>query len=34
MIDSATFVVFVLGAWALVASPGPDFLYVLSRGIA
>lgn len=34
MIDSATFIVFVLGALALVASPGPDFLYVLSRGIA
>jgi threonine/homoserine/homoserine lactone efflux protein len=34
MIDSATFLVFVLGSLALVASPGPDFLYVLSRGIA
>ncbi len=34
MIDLATFVFFVLGALALVASPGPDFLYVLSRGVA
>lgn len=34
MIDFSTFLFFVLGAWALVASPGPDFLYVLSRGIA
>ena len=34
MIDSTTFLLFVMGALALVASPGPDFLYVLSRGIA
>lgn len=34
MIDSTTFLFFVLGALALVASPGPDLFYVLSRGIA
>jgi len=28
------FVVFVLGAFALVASPGTDFIYVLSRSIS
>ncbi len=34
MISLSTFAFFVLGSLALIASPGPDFLYVLSRGMA
>ena len=28
-----TYLLFILGAFALIASPGPDFIYVLSRSI-
>lgn len=34
MISFPIFALFVVGALALVASPGPDFFYVLSRGMA
>jgi threonine/homoserine/homoserine lactone efflux protein len=34
MFETATLLLYLVGAFLLVASPGPDFLYVLSRGIA
>lgn len=34
MFSLATLLPFIAGALALIASPGPDFIYVLSRGIA
>ena len=34
MIDTATLVLFLAAAWAMILAPGPDILYVLTRGIA
>lgn len=34
MIEPGKFAVFVGAAWALIITPGPDMLYVLSRGMA
>jgi len=34
LIDSATLWLYTIGAAALVLSPGPDFMYVVSRGMA
>lgn len=34
MFTLSTLLLFVAGALALIASPGPDFLYVLGRGVA
>jgi len=33
MIDPAKFVLFIGVSWALILAPGPDMLYVISRGI-
>ena len=34
MIDPAKFVLFVGVSWALIISPGPDMIYVITRGMA
>lgn len=34
MIEPGQFALFVGAAWALIVTPGPDMLYVLSRGMA
>jgi threonine/homoserine/homoserine lactone efflux protein len=34
MIDSTNLVLFVIASWALIVSPGPDMLYVITRGIS
>lgn len=34
MIEPGKFAVFVGAAWALIIAPGPDMLYVISRGMA
>lgn len=34
MFDSTQFGVFILASWALILAPGPDMLYVITRGIA
>jgi threonine/homoserine/homoserine lactone efflux protein len=34
MIDSRTHILFLVAALAVIAAPGPDILYVLSRGIS
>ncbi len=34
MIESTRFGLFVLASWALILAPGPDMLYVITRGIA
>ena len=34
MIEPAQFLLFVGVSWALILAPGPDMLYVISRGIA
>ena len=34
MIDSTRFGLFILASWALIIAPGPDMLYVITRGIA
>jgi threonine/homoserine/homoserine lactone efflux protein len=34
MIDPAKFALFVVVSWALIITPGPDMLYVLTRGMA
>src|ERR1043165_3535996 len=33
MIDPAKFILFVGVAWALILAPGPDMLYVITRGV-
>ncbi len=34
MIESTRFGLFILASWALILAPGPDMLYVITRGIA
>lgn len=34
MIDTTTLLLFLAAAWAMILAPGPDILYVLTRGIA
>jgi threonine/homoserine/homoserine lactone efflux protein len=34
MIDSGTLLLYTLGALVIIVSPGPDFIYVTTRGIA
>ena len=34
MIDPAKFVLFIGVSWALILAPGPDMLYVITRGMA
>ena len=34
MIEPASFALFVGVSWALILAPGPDMLYVLTRGMA
>ena len=34
MIDPAKFVLFIGVSWALIISPGPDMIYVITRGMA
>ncbi|HET9912715.1 MAG TPA: LysE family translocator [Anaerolineales bacterium] len=34
MFDSTQFGLFILASWALIIAPGPDMLYVITRGIA
>jgi threonine/homoserine/homoserine lactone efflux protein len=34
MIEPAKFVLFIGVSWALIISPGPDMIYVISRGMA
>lgn len=34
MIDPTRFGLFILASWALILAPGPDMLYVITRGIA
>lgn len=34
MIDPSKFAVFMAVSWALILAPGPDMLYVISRGMA
>jgi threonine/homoserine/homoserine lactone efflux protein len=34
MIDPAKFLLFIGVSWALIIAPGPDMLYVITRGIA
>ena len=34
MIEPTRFGLFILASWALIIAPGPDMLYVISRGIA
>src|SRR5262245_4459675 len=34
MIDITNFSLFVAASWALIIAPGPDMIYVLTRGIA
>jgi threonine/homoserine/homoserine lactone efflux protein len=34
MIDSGTLLLYTIGALVIIVSPGPDFLYVTTRGIA
>ena len=34
MFDPASFVLFFVASWALIITPGPDMLYVITRGIA
>ena len=34
MFDSTQFGLFILASWALILAPGPDMLYVITRGIA
>jgi threonine/homoserine/homoserine lactone efflux protein len=33
MIDPARFILFIGVSWALIVAPGPDMLYVISRGV-
>lgn len=33
MIDTSTLLLFLAAAWAMILVPGPDILYVLSRGM-
>src|SRR5512139_2718209 len=34
MIEPAKFLLFIGVSWALILAPGPDMLYVITRGIA
>ena len=34
MIDTTTFMLFTAAAWAMIILPGPDLLYVLTRGVS
>lgn len=34
MIEPAKFALFVAASWALILAPGPDMIYVISRGMA
>src|SRR5512138_283912 len=34
MLDPTRFGLFILASWALIIAPGPDMLYVITRGIA
>jgi threonine/homoserine/homoserine lactone efflux protein len=34
MFDSTSFALFFIASWALIITPGPDMLYVITRGIA
>lgn len=34
MIDPTNFSLFVVASWALIIAPGPDMLYVITRGIS
>ena len=34
MLDSINFLQFVLASWALIITPGPDILFVLSQGLS
>lgn len=34
MIDPTTLLLFLAAAWAMILTPGPDILYVLTRGVA
>ena len=34
MFEPAQFALFVAVSWALIVAPGPDMLYVITRGIA
>ncbi len=34
MIDPARFALFIAVSWALILSPGPDMIYVITRGMA
>lgn len=34
MIDQTTFPLFIAASWALIIAPGPDMLYVITRGIS
>ena len=34
MIDPATFALFIGVSWALILAPGPDMIYVITRGMA
>jgi threonine/homoserine/homoserine lactone efflux protein len=34
MLDTTSFALFFVASWALIITPGPDMLYVITRGIA
>ncbi|MFC2037551.1 LysE family translocator [Chloroflexota bacterium] len=34
MIDSTNWALFVVASWALIVAPGPDMIYVITRGIS
>jgi len=33
MFDATSFALFFVASWALIITPGPDMLYVITRGI-
>ncbi len=34
MFDTTSFALFFVASWALILTPGPDMVYVLTRGMA
>jgi threonine/homoserine/homoserine lactone efflux protein len=34
MFDTTSFALFFVASWTLILTPGPDMVYVLTRGIA
>lgn len=34
MIDATNFALFMAASWALILAPGPDMLYVITRGVS